>query len=330
MLKELFSSAVSHINNLVLMDDVHSTNDVLHFVLATVACIVLMYTCMRTLYYFVFRGKYKTQRKSTFSNKSTRFERMRKTSFPPPYPNGWFRVCHLTDLDDGNIVSFTGLGHDLVIFKAQLDETDLDDIETSNSVFYDASFKVGALHAFCPHIGAHLGQGGKVVGDRISCPFHGWQFNTEGKVVHIPYLPAQNSDMPDLRTVLKKDQFLKKMRDEGKEVNQHKELIPGKIPDVCKTKSYETCIWNGIVFVWFDAEGCPPQYSLYETPHLELARMKAMGDKRYSEAFELNRKNYSGKECKKDFLEEWRYIGMGELEFTMHIAEMAGRCFVFF
>lgn len=40
--------------------------------------------------------------------------------------------------------------------------------------------------AYCPHLGAHLGCGGKIVGDRIICPFHGWAFNVDGECVSIP------------------------------------------------------------------------------------------------------------------------------------------------
>ena len=43
------------------------------------------------------------------------------------------------------------------------------------------------LDAFCPHMGAHLGFGGEVVGNSIKCPFHGWSFDREGKCQRIPY-----------------------------------------------------------------------------------------------------------------------------------------------
>jgi phenylpropionate dioxygenase-like ring-hydroxylating dioxygenase large terminal subunit len=46
----------------------------------------------------------------------------------------------------------------------------------------------GALHvmdAFCPHMGAHLGYGGKVLADAIECPFHGWVWK-DGVNIEIP------------------------------------------------------------------------------------------------------------------------------------------------
>jgi phenylpropionate dioxygenase-like ring-hydroxylating dioxygenase large terminal subunit len=37
---------------------------------------------------------------------------------------------------------------------------------------------VSVLDAYCPHLGAHMGVGGQVVGDCMECPFHKWQFAT--------------------------------------------------------------------------------------------------------------------------------------------------------
>lgn len=53
--------------------------------------------------------------------------------------------------------------------------------------FRDSAGKVHIFDAYCPHLGAHLGMGGKIKNDRVVCPFHGWQYNTEGSCVHIPY-----------------------------------------------------------------------------------------------------------------------------------------------
>ena len=32
-----------------------------------------------------------------------------------------------------------------------------------------------------------MSPGGTVCGERLQCPFHGWEFNTEGKCEKIPY-----------------------------------------------------------------------------------------------------------------------------------------------
>lgn len=49
----------------------------------------------------------------------------------------------------------------------------------------------GTIHAvdsYCPHMGANLGVGGRVVDNNcIQCPFHGWIFSGEsGKCTRIP------------------------------------------------------------------------------------------------------------------------------------------------
>lgn len=46
--------------------------------------------------------------------------------------------------------------------------------------------------AYCEHLGAHLGYGGRVQDDNIVCPFHGWQWNGEGRNVCIPYQDHPN------------------------------------------------------------------------------------------------------------------------------------------
>ena len=44
------------------------------------------------------------------------------------------------------------------------------------------------VDAYCPHMGANLGVGGRVEGDCIECPFHGWKFRGyDGQCTEIPY-----------------------------------------------------------------------------------------------------------------------------------------------
>lgn len=56
------------------------------------------------------------------------------------------------------------------------------------AVFRAENGKAHVVDAYCPHLGANLAVGGRVLGDCIECPFHGWQFQgTDGKCVKIPY-----------------------------------------------------------------------------------------------------------------------------------------------
>ncbi len=48
-----------------------------------------------------------------------------------------------------------------------------------------ADGKPYAHHDHCPHLGAAM-SGGRVIGDRLVCPFHGFEFDGEGVCRHIP------------------------------------------------------------------------------------------------------------------------------------------------
>ena len=95
---------------------------------------------------------------------------MRATSklFPPPYPNGWYRICLSSDVKKGEVIPITAFGQELVAFRGQ-------------------NGKLGVLNAFCPHLGTHLGHGGTVNGNTIVCPYHSWSFEVDGKCAGIPY-----------------------------------------------------------------------------------------------------------------------------------------------
>ena len=59
-------------------------------------------------------------------------------------------------------------------------------------LYRDTSGNVVALNDVCPHRGAALSLG-KVHGDCIQCPYHGWQFQTDGKCTQIPANPPHGT-----------------------------------------------------------------------------------------------------------------------------------------
>lgn len=60
-------------------------------------------------------------------------------------------------------------------------------------LFRDASGRAHCLANACVHRGGSLA-GGVVCGDRIQCPYHGWQFDTDGRCQRIPSLGPQGQD----------------------------------------------------------------------------------------------------------------------------------------
>ena len=59
-------------------------------------------------------------------------------------------------------------------------------------LFRDTSGKVHCLHDVCLHRGGSLA-GGRTRGDCVSCPYHGWRYNGEGRVTMVP------SEGPDFK-----------------------------------------------------------------------------------------------------------------------------------
>jgi nitrite reductase/ring-hydroxylating ferredoxin subunit len=96
--------------------------------------------------------------------------------FPFPIPNGWFIVAASADVGPGDVTSLHYFGRDLVLFRGEDGAPYL-------------------LDAYCPHLGAHLGVGGRVEEGCIRCPFHGWKFDGDsGRCVDVPY--DENDFMP--------------------------------------------------------------------------------------------------------------------------------------
>jgi 3-ketosteroid 9alpha-monooxygenase subunit A len=119
------------------------------------------------------------------------------------FPSGWFQVAWADELAIGDVRPLHYFGRDLVLYRGR------------------SGCQV--LDAHCPHMGAHLGHGGVVVGDSIVCPFHGWRWGADGR----------------------------------------NELAPleKQAVDRCRIKSWPTVVANQIVWVWHDALGRDPLFA---------------------------------------------------------------------
>jgi 3-ketosteroid 9alpha-monooxygenase subunit A len=93
-----------------------------------------------------------------------------------PYPSGWYCVGLAREVEVGSVGPLHYFGRELVVFRAD-----------------DGVIRVADAH--CPHLGAHLGHGGRIDGDGIRCPFHAWRFDAQSGVCSdIPYakrIPAR-------------------------------------------------------------------------------------------------------------------------------------------
>ena len=58
------------------------------------------------------------------------------------------------------------------------------------AVYRDAEGQVYAMENACPHKGIELHLG-EVKGDRLVCPYHGWEFDGNGQCANIPYFPKE-------------------------------------------------------------------------------------------------------------------------------------------
>ncbi|WP_141717296.1 Rieske 2Fe-2S domain-containing protein, partial [Nocardia altamirensis] len=102
---------------------------------------------------------------------------------PPPYPYGWFAVAFSGELRPGRLVTRTFMDREIVLFRT-------------------AAGTARAAEAYCPHLGAHLGHGGTVVGEELRCPFHGFRYSVSGRCSYSPYgapPPAARLGLLELR-----------------------------------------------------------------------------------------------------------------------------------
>lgn len=117
------------------------------------------------------------------------------------FPSGWFQVAWVDEMQPGDVKPLRYFGRDLVLYRGRGGDFHL-------------------LNAYCPHMGAHLGHGGRVRGESIVCPYHAWMWGPDGKNLAVP--------------------------------------SEGKPTDRCSIKSWEITVANGIVWTWFDELGREP------------------------------------------------------------------------
>lgn len=123
---------------------------------------------------------------------------------PHPYPAGWYRFRYSHELRAGRIAAARFFAKSLVGFRT-------------------ASGRAHVLDAHCAHLGAHLSDG-RVLGEALRCPFHGWLYDGSGRCTHVPFI--------------------------------------ADVPARAQVRSYPVDERNGIIFFWHDTTGAGPWFEV--------------------------------------------------------------------
>jgi phenylpropionate dioxygenase-like ring-hydroxylating dioxygenase large terminal subunit len=120
-------------------------------------------------------------------------------------PNGWFAVCWSKDLEVGEVKRLHCFDRELVLYRTR-------------------EGRPALLDAYCPHLGANIAVGGRVIGETIRCPFHGWRFDGSGACVEIPHC--------------------------------------GSIPPAARLRGWDVVERNRMIFAWHHTEQKPPDWEV--------------------------------------------------------------------
>ncbi len=143
----------------------------------------------------------------------------------PPYPNGWISLGYADELGPGEVKPVHALGRDFVVFRGE-----------------DGRPRV--LDAYCVHLGAHLGIGGKVEGNGIRCPFHAWCYDGDtGKCTDIPYAK--------------------------------------RIPPSARVKPYRVREQSGFILIWHHDRDAEPDYEPDHIPELDEPNFRLWGKREW-------------------------------------------------
>ena len=125
-------------------------------------------------------------------------------------------------------------------------------------VFRGWNKQVYVLHAYCAHIGANLGIGGKVRHiNCIECPFHGWIYDGEtGRCIFTD---------GEKRTNRKFDRFVYHDVQRCTPIASNEYLTKLDEQQEIQLKRYECREVNGSIFAWFHADE-----QMHDKPFYEL------------------------------------------------------------
>lgn len=131
-----------------------------------------------------------------------------------PFPFGWFAVSYSDEIAPGEAKPVRYFGRELALWRGE-----------------DGAPRI--VDAYCRHLGAHMGHGGKVHGNLLECPFHAWRYDETGAVREIPYSKS----------------------------------IPPQVKRPC-AHQWPVQEANGFVWVWYHPHGEAPKWELDVYPEV--------------------------------------------------------------
>ncbi len=137
------------------------------------------------------------------------------------YPKGWFQVAWADEIAPGELKRLHYFGEELIVWRT-------------------TSGTLSVLDAYCQHLGAHIGVGGHVEGEEVVCPWHGWQWGTDGCNTLIPYSEEKRKSKVRIR-------------------------------------HYPVREWYGVVLVWHERDGGEPEWEPPSVEELESGRYYPLG-----------------------------------------------------
>jgi 3-ketosteroid 9alpha-monooxygenase subunit A len=129
------------------------------------------------------------------------------------FPFGWYVIGMSAELAVGEVKPLRFFATDLAIWRGE-------------------DGQVRMVDAYCKHLGAHMGHGGKVHGNLLECPFHAWRYDgDEGVVKDIPYAKA----------------------------------IPPQVKRKC-TRTWHVKEANQFIWTWYHPDDAAPIYDVLDIP----------------------------------------------------------------
>lgn len=132
-----------------------------------------------------------------------------------PFPFGWYAVSYIDELTVGEVKPIRYFGRNMVVWRG-------------------ADGKARVLDAYCRHLGAHMGYGGRVDGNDLECPFHAWHYDETGAVTQIPYAKT----------------------------------IPPQAKRADCVRAWPVVERNGFVWIWHHPEGTAPLWEIDTYPEV--------------------------------------------------------------